>query len=250
MYNVYMRTIYTVKDNDKVVEAVPGSRQYILRIRDLPHTEKPREKLLKLGPHALTVQELLAILLNTGTKKEGVLEMSQRIIKEYGDRSLAGNVNAEKAARELSIPIVKACQIVACGELGRRFFQRGGGGLTVVRTAKDIFEYLPEMRTLPKEHLRGIYLNTHNRVIHDEVISIGTVDSNIVHPREVFRPAIEYGAAAVVLAHNHPSGVVKPSSMDMEITEQLIAAGKIIGINVLDHVIIAGNKYESVHANY
>jgi DNA repair protein RadC len=240
---------YTLKDNDAVVSEMQG-REYVLKMRDMPQEDKPREKLLKQGPATLSVFELLAVVLNTGTKKEGVLQMSQRIIKEYGDKSLVAETNPGRMAKDLEIPVIKSCQIVACCELGRRFYQKGGGGLTLIRTAKDVFEYLTDMRNLPKEHLRGIYLNTHNRVIHDEVISIGTINSNIVHPREVFRPAIEYGAAAVVLAHNHPSGNPKPSPMDVEITEQLVAAGKIIGINVLDHVVISKEKFESVNVNY
>jgi DNA repair protein RadC len=106
------------------------------------------------------------------------------------------------------------------------------------------------MRTLPKEHLRGLYLNSHHRVIHDEVISIGTIDSNIIHPREVFRPAIAYGAVAVILAHNHPSNIAQPSDEDVKITNQLIEAGKMIGINVLDHVVITKDTFQSVDARY
>ncbi len=241
---------YTLKDNDIVVEGTTNIREYVLKIRDLPADDKPREKLMKLGPGMLSISELLSVVLNVGTRKEGVLGMSARITKEYGEKSIVAELNPSKMAKDLDIPVVKACQIVACGELGRRFYQKGSGGLAVIRTAKDVYDYLSDMRNLPKEHLRGIYLNTHNRVIHDEVISIGTINSNLVHPREVFRPAIEYGAVAIVLAHNHPSEVVKPSSMDIEITEQLIAAGKIIGINVLDHVIITKNKFMSISANY
>lgn len=247
-YNLCMNT-YRVKDNDVIVHASP-MRQYVLKMRDLPEEDKPREKLLKNGPASLSINELLSVVLNTGTKKEGVLSMSQRIIKEYGEKSLLTETNPNRITKDLDIPLLKACQIVACGELGRRFYQKGGGGLTLIRTAKDVYDYLVDMRSLSREHLYGLYLNTHNRVIHDEVISIGTINSNIVHPREVFRPAIEYGAVAVVLAHNHPSGNSKPSTMDMEITKQLVEAGKIVGINVLDHVIITADKFESVNVNY
>ena len=106
------------------------------------------------------------------------------------------------------------------------------------------------MRNLPKEHLRGLYLNSHNRVIRDEVISIGTINSNMIHPREVFRPAIESNAAAVILAHNHPSGEVTPSEEDIEITKQLVQAGKIMGISLLDHVIITKDAFASISANH
>jgi DNA repair protein RadC len=122
--------------------------------------------------------------------------------------------------------------------------------LAVIRTAADLYDYVKDMHTLPKEQLRGIYLDTHNRVIHQEVISIGTINSNIVHPREVFKPALEYGAAAVVLVHNHPSGISTPSLSDVEITKQLIEAGKIIGIHLLDHVVVTKNGYSSVEVTY
>jgi DNA repair protein RadC len=150
----------------------------------------------------------------------------------------------------MDIPIVKACQIVACGELGRRFYDKSESGFTTIRSAKDVYEYLQDMRNLPKEHLRGLYLNSHSKILRDEVISIGTVNSNMIHPREVFRPAIEANAAAIVLAHNHPSGEASPSAEDIEITKQLVQAGKILGITVLDHVIITKNSFTSVNANY
>jgi DNA repair protein RadC len=106
------------------------------------------------------------------------------------------------------------------------------------------------MQDLPKEHLRGLYLDAHYQLIHDEIISIGTLTSNIIHPREVFRPALEYSASAVILAHNHPSGVAKPSDADVAITRQIVEAGKILGISLLDHVIITKNKFESVPVEY
>ena len=106
------------------------------------------------------------------------------------------------------------------------------------------------MRDLPKEHLRGIYLNSRYKVIHDEVISIGTLTSNIVHPREVFKPALEYSATAVILAHNHPSGSTKPSTDDILVTKQLIETGKILGVELLDHIIITKNSFASIKADY
>jgi DNA repair protein RadC len=225
-------------------------REYILTIRDLPTDGKPRERLIKQGPEALSLRELLSVVLNTGTTKEGVLEMADRVIRDYGEKSILAEKDASKLSREMNIPIVKACQIVAVGELGRRIYDRSQSGFSVIRNAKDAYEYLQDMRNLPKEHLRGLYLNGHNRVIRDEVISIGTINSNMIHPREVFRPAIESNATAVVLAHNHPSGEAVPSEEDIEITKQLVQAGKILGISLLDHVIITKNTFASIQANY
>ncbi len=241
---------YTFQDNDLLLDTLPAERSYVLRIRDLSAEDKPREKLIKHGPSVLSTAELLAVLLNTGTRKEGVLEMAARTIKEYGEKSLINQVNVEQMAKDLNIPTMKAAQIVACSELGRRFYKRNSLGPAVIRTSKDVYNYLRDMQNLSKEHLRGIYLNTHHRVIHDEVISIGTINSNLVHPREVFKPAVEYGAVAVILAHNHPSGTTKPSQADIEITRQLVTAGKILGINLLDHVIITRNKFASIEVDY
>lgn len=256
---------YIITDTDKLLDFVTeqniyqksgagsvakGIRQYPLKIHDLPEDERPREKLMKQGPEALSLPELLAVILGTGSTKESILSMANRIIREYGERSVISQNDAKKLAEDLGIPEGKACQIVACGEIGRRLYQKNSAGFTVIRSAQDVHEYLRDMHNLPKEHLRGLYLNSHNRIIHDEVISIGTINANLVHPREVFRPAVEYSAAAIVLAHNHPSGVLTPSTQDVEITNQLIEAGKVIGINVLDHVIITKESFSSISANY
>jgi DNA repair protein RadC len=249
-----MTTSYKIVSSDFMVDDILpkniSGKQYTFTIKDMPTEDKPREKLTQYGPSALSTQELVAILLNSGTKKEDVLSMSSRIIKDYGVRALASQTDAAHLAKELDLPLIKAMQIVACAELGRRFFEKRTSGPQTIRTAKDVYEYLVDMRNLPKEHLRGIYLNTHHRIVHDEVISIGTINSNLVHPREVFKPAIEHGAAAVILAHNHPSGIVTPSQADIEITKHIIEVGKIIGIPVVDHVVIGKNKFISIDVEY
>lgn len=237
-------SIYALRDSSLILSETP--KTYILKIHDLPDNEKPREKLLAHGAHCLSVSELLATLLTTGSTKEDVLAMSSRVLKEYGERGLANQKDPKALAEDLSIPLGKAIQIVACAELGRRFFQKNGLGLATIRNAEDVFEYAKDMRELPKEHLRGIYLNAHHKVIHDEIISIGTVDSNIVHPREVFKPALAYSAVAVVLVHNHPSGEKSPSQADKEITKQLIEAGKTMGIDLLDHIIVTKTGFSSI----
>lgn len=243
---------YIIQDTDLLMADVQNNnaRVYDLRLRDLPQEDKPREKMINHGPSSLSLAELVAIVLNVGTKNEDVLSMARRIVKEYGVSALSSQTSPEKLAQDLNIPLNKANQIIACSEIGRRLYKKNDIGLAVIRTAKDAYDYLRDMHSLPKEQLRGVYLDTHNRVIHDEVISIGTINTNIVHPREVFRPALEYGAVAVVLAHNHPSGISTPSTADLEITKQLVQAGKIIGIHVLDHVVITKDGFESVNVNY
>lgn len=253
-------TMYALKDTDLLmvdgearafqVNKSQKPRTYELKLRDLPNNAKPREKMFEQGVQALSLPELLAVMLNTGTKKEDILHMSRRLVREYGNTALADQTNPKLLAESLDIPLGKACQIIACTEIGRRLYKKRDGGLSTIRTAKDVHEFLRDMHSLPKEQLRGLYLDTHNRIIHQETISIGTINANIVHPREVFRPALEYGAAAVVLAHNHPSGISTPSTADIEITKQIIEAGKVLGIHLLDHVIIAGDDFSSIEANY
>ncbi|HTR19152.1 MAG TPA: DNA repair protein RadC [Candidatus Paceibacterota bacterium] len=242
---------YSIRSADMVLDAPHArGRTYILKLRDLPPAEKPREKLLALGASALSVAELISLVLGNGTTKEDVRTMSERIVREYGERSLAGDTDPEKLSKDLGIPLVKAMQIAACAELGRRFFSKNERGLVVVRTASDVFDYLKDMRDLSKEHLRGLYLDNQHKVIHDEVISIGTIDANLVHPREVFKPALEYSAVAVILAHNHPSGSTEPSEADIGITKQLVQSGKIMGIQLLDHVIITRTAFASIPVSY
>ena len=241
---------YSIVDTHAFLGTGEESKKYIYTVRDLPNEYKPREKLSRLGARSLTSHELLAIILATGTKREGVLGMCHRILKEYGEKPLSSAKDVKKLAAELDIPLIKAMQIVACFELGRRFFQKKDEQMPTLRTARDVFDYLLDMRSLPKEHLRGLYLNSHYKLIHDEVISIGTTDASIIHPREVFRPALECGAVAVILAHNHPSGDTTPSRADMEITSQLIEAGRLMGIRILDHIVVGKTGFVSIEADY
>lgn len=242
---------YTLADTDLLLlESELAERQYVLRIKDMSADDKPREKLLRSGAKSLSIAELMMVVLATGTKKEGVASIATRVAKEYGERALAAQTDAKKLSMELDIPLVKALQIVACSELGRRFFEKNIHGRPTLRTPKDVYQFLREMSGLSKEHLRGLYLDTHYKMVHDETISIGTINSNVIHPREVFKPAVEYGAVAVILAHNHPSGVIKPSSADIEITKQLVAVGKILGVHLIDHVIIGRGTYASVPVEY
>jgi DNA repair protein RadC len=239
-----MEQRYVMKNNDLMLGTI--SKEYVLKVRDLPSEDKPREKLLKYGANALSAHELLATLLNTGTKKEEIMTMSSRILREYGERSLFSATDAQQLAMDLDIPVGKAMQIVAAGELGRRYFQKRRNGAAVVRASKDVFEYAVDMRSLEKEHLRGLYLDTHYQIIHDEVLSIGTIDANIIHPREVFRPALAHAAAAVILVHNHPSGITTPSEADRAVTTQIAEAGKILGIDLIDHVVVTDSGFISI----
>ena len=234
---------YKLQDHDFVLNS---DKKYSLRVKELEVKDRPREKMMERGPEELSVPELLSIVLSVGTKKEEVSVMSARLLKEYGEKTLINQRDPKIISKELDIPIVKACQIVACFELGRRFYQKKPGGSITIRTASQAYAYLKDMGSLNKEQFRGLYLNSHYQLIHDEVISIGTLDASLVAPREVFRPALEYSAAAIIIAHNHPSGVLKATKADIEITNKLIEAGQILDIEVLDHLIIGKNKFSSI----
>ncbi|MCA9331018.1 DNA repair protein RadC [Candidatus Saccharibacteria bacterium] len=239
--------VYEIADHDTVVGLLTHAEQpYVLRLRDLPADEKPREKLLRYGPGGLSSAELLAVVWGVGTKREELMAMTRRVLKEYGDRAIVHERDSRRLAEALDIPEVKACQLVACFELGGRAFATQDGQLRYVRTALQAYEHVRDMATGKKEQLRGLYLNTHYEVIHDEVISVGSLTANIVHPREVFQPAVEHGAVAVIVAHNHPSGSLRPTDEDVEVTGQLVSAGKILGIELLDHLVVAQAGYQSI----
>lgn len=237
-----LKNSYALKDRDLIMSDTP----YVLRFRDLPLDEKPRERLQQLGPGSLSMAELVAIILSVGTRKEDVMVMARRIVGEYGERALVNETDPQLLADMLAIPLGKAQQIVACTELGRRMFATEGGKAVFIRTAGQAFEHVAHIGHLQKEQLRGLYLNSRHELIHEEVISIGSLTANIVHPREVFQPAITRGAVAVILAHNHPSGSIRPTEADRTVTIQLRAAGQLLGIDLLDHLIVAKKQFKSI----
>lgn len=237
---------YGLQDRD-LIFSDPGPANYVLRVRDMPDDDKPRERLIRSGPGSLSVAELVAIVWGVGNRKEDVLAMAKRALKEYGEKTVSHELDAKRLAGTADIPLTKACQVVASFELGRRFYATSQAGRPAqVRNAKQAYQYLRSMGSGQKEQLRGLYLNSRYQVVHDEVISIGSLTSNIVHPREVFQPAIERGAVAIILGHNHPSGRVEATNPDIQVTEQLIAAGDILGIELLDHLIITPSRYVSI----
>ena len=217
-----------------------------MNIKTLPSDERPREKLIKYGPRTLTNSELLAIILRTGNKKESVLELSNKFFKKYNLKSLS-RLKVSILKKQLGIGDAKACQIMACFELGRRLSAFKENKKSVIKSAKDIAKlFIPEMGGLEKEHFRGIYLNSRKKIIKQETIFVGSLNESVVHPREIFKIALDENAAAIILLHNHPSGDPSPSSFDVEITKELIKAGELLGIQVLDHIIIGGKKYVSL----
>ena len=219
-----------------------------LMIKELPQEERPREKMLKIGAQALSNAELLAILLRTGTKNDSVLRVAERLLKKYDDLGVAAlaSLGPQELSKIKGIGPVKAITVVAAIELGKRLNECGPSNKPVIRAPQDVANLLmARLRYEQREHFVIALLSTKNHVLATPTISIGSLNASIVHPRELFREAINHSAAAVILVHNHPSGDPTPSPEDISITKKMVEAGKILEIFVLDHVIIGDNKYVS-----
>ncbi|WP_449620068.1 RadC family protein [Robertmurraya sp. Marseille-Q9965] len=216
-------------------------------IRDFPENERPRERFEQSGPESLSNHELIAILLRTGTKDESVLQLSNRLLTSFdGLRLLKDSTLAEITAIK-GIGKAKAIQVLAAVEIGRRISNLAYDDRYVIRSPEDGANYvMNDMRFLSQEHFVCLYLNTKNQVLHKQTIFIGSLNASIVHPREVFKEALRRSAASVICLHNHPSGDPQPSREDIEVTKRLVESGKIIGIEVLDHLIIGENKFVSL----
>ncbi|WP_027409462.1 RadC family protein [Anoxybacteroides tepidamans] len=218
-----------------------------LMIRDVPKDARPRERLLSDGPESLSNQELLAILLRTGTKNESVLELAQRLLHYFEGLRLLKDATVQEITSIKGIGAAKAIQVLAAIELGRRISRLSYDERYVIRSPEDGARYvMDDMRFLSQEHFVAIYLNTKNQVIHRKTVFIGSLNASIVHPREVFKEAIKRSAASVICAHNHPSGDPTPSREDIEVTKRLAECGRIIGIELLDHLIIGDQKFISL----
>ena len=215
-----------------------------MKIKDLPKIERPREKLIAKGAENLKDFELLAILLRTGKTGKNVIEIASQILSKYSKKRLL-QMTYDDLSKISGIDSAKATTLLAAFELSKRALEVNDTNLPVINTAKDAAAQLTDMRDLKKEHFVVLYLNAKNQLAHKETISMGTLNANLVHPREVFEPAVRYLAAQVVISHNHPSGDPKPSDADLEITKRLIEAGKMMGIEVVDHIIITKNSFLS-----
>jgi len=212
------------------------------KIKDLPKVERPREKLMQYGPEKLSNSELLAILLRSGKKGENVIELANKILKKFSKDKLP-NLTFNDLKNYSGLGPAKACEIVACFELGKRLLKDKKAEIYL--QPKEIWEELKDLRDHKKEHFVIFYLDSRNQEIKRETISVGSLNANLVHPREVFEPAVRHLAAQIILAHNHPSGDSEPSEDDLLLTKRLVEAGKILGIEVIDHIIITKNEFIS-----
>lgn len=212
----------------------------------MPMEERPQERLIKNGGHSLSNGELLAVILRTGTQKENIINICSRIFSEYSLKQLS-QANIAKLTEIHGIGDAKAAQMSAVFELARRLESFVEEPKRKIRSPGDVYSMLyPKLRELKKERLTTLHLNTKNEVLREEVVSIGSLNANIVHPREVFRSALMEASASVILTHNHPSGDPSPSREDIAVTKKLVEGGKILGIEVLDHVIIGDGRYVSL----
>ncbi|WP_373898948.1 DNA repair protein RadC [Haloimpatiens sp. FM7315] len=217
------------------------------KIMDLPKNERPRERLLRYGTEVLSNSELLAVILRTGTASQNILSLSSRILESSGGLNGLLDMTAEDYMSLKGIGKAKAAQLLALTEIFRRFKSYRSGENYKISCPKDAAEIMMEdMRTLKKEYLKVIMLNVKNYVIGIKDISIGSLNSSIVHPREVFLEAIKKHSASIILCHNHPSGDPKPSKEDISITERLKECSKILGIDFIDHIIIGDRNYVSL----
>ncbi|HEY4755017.1 MAG TPA: DNA repair protein RadC [Ignavibacteriaceae bacterium] len=220
----------------------------ILTIKDLPSEDRPREKLKKLGGGSLTDAELIAIILRTGKKGKSVLTIAHELVHKHVN--LAGLVSLSLAElKKISgIGEDKAISLLAAFEIGRRMQSQSKWSIDKkITSPKDIAEFfVPILRDELKEKFIVVCLNSANKVTKFEAISVGSLNSSVVHPREIFKFAIENSSASIILVHNHPSGNLEPSNEDIAITKKMVEAGKILNIEVLDHIIVGGNSFTSL----
>jgi len=213
-----------------------------MKVKDLAKYSKPREKLQRYGVKKLADHELLAIILGSGIQGTNVVELSKKIVKTIED------IGSEALTlRDLllirGLGEAKAMQIIAALEFGRR---QQDAKVDAVMSPEKVFELCADIRSSKKEHFVAFYLNSRGALIEREIISIGTLNASLVHPREVFEPALRHCAASIIVAHNHPSNDTERSHEDAEVTKQLVHAGKLLGIEVVDHVVVSKDKWTSI----
>lgn len=219
-----------------------------LMIRDVHAQDRPRERLVNQGAMSLSNQELIAILLRTGTKQESVLHLSNQVLLHFEHLHHLKDATIEEMTSIKGIGQAKAVQLLAAIELGRRLSSKQTDTKYTIRSPKDAASYLmTDMTSLKQEHFVVLFLNIKNQVMHKQTVFVGSLNASIVHPREIFREAVRRSAASIVCAHNHPSGNPTPSPEDIAVTKRLVEAGSIVGIELLDHIIIGDHQFISLN---
>ncbi|MGB9940657.1 RadC family protein [Methanosarcina sp.] len=217
-----------------------------VRIHDIPEEERPRERLIRNGPESLSNAELLGVILRTGSREENVVSLSSRIFTEYSIKQLS-LANISKLMQVHGVGKAKAAQIAAVFELARRLETFAEEPKRKICSPRDVYALMyPKMREQKKEKFITLCLDTKNQILKEEVVSVGSLNASIVHPREVFKSALLESSASVIMVHNHPSGDPSPSREDIMVTEKMVEGGKLLGIDVLDHIIIGDGRYVSL----
>lgn len=230
-----------------MIERVGSRVEYHVMIRDMPTAERPRERLRDYGPTALSTAELLAIILRTGTNKESVLSLSARLLARHGGLAGLARISFPELCAEHGLGEAKAAQLKAALELGRRLITAQPQERALVRSPQDVANLLmPEMAFLEQEELRVVLLNTRNQVVSVGEVYRGSVNSAQVRVGEVLREAVRQNCPAMIVVHNHPSGDPAPSSDDVAVTRQIVEAGRLLDIDVLDHIVIGHQRFVSL----
>ena len=219
-----------------------------MKIKDIPNFNRPGSKLIKNGVSSLDTAELLSIVFGVGSKGESAIELSNRLLKDYNLHKFE-ELGFKELTKECKGDFVKAMKLLSIVELSKRYNKlvKGGYNKKPINSAKDIYNmFVDEMRNYKKEVLKVVLLDTKNVPISIKEVSVGTLNSSLIHPREVFKEAIKESANSIILVHNHPSGNCNPSNEDIEMTKLLVQAGEHLGVKVLDHVIIGKRKYYSL----
>jgi DNA repair protein RadC len=220
---------------------------WLVRIGELPAEERPRERMKALGVEALSMRELLALVIGSGSRGRGAMELADDLVSSFESARDLALASAERLCRVSGVGVARASRVMAAIELGRRVLKSSRGDRKTVRCPADAAGVVMEdMMNLDREHFRVMLLDSKNAVISVETVSIGTVNASIVHPREVLKPALEKSATSIILVHNHPTGSVSPSREDILITRRFEKCGRILGIDVVDHIIIGDNNYVSM----
>lgn len=228
------------------MDRVKEPAEYHLKIKDWPEDERPREKLLKHGSRSLSDAELLALLIGSGTGGATAVDVAKALLTKQGGLGVLGSRNVLEFSRMKGIGPARGAKLVAAFEIGRRAASGGSTKGARIQSPEDIVRLFgPVFRDLKSEMFKVILLDSANRILGDDLVTQGILNASLVHPREVFKCAVDRVAAGIVVMHNHPSGEPAPSSEDRAITAKLVGAGQVLGIPVLDHVILAGEGYFS-----
>ena len=221
--------------------------QYPTAMREMPEEDRPRERLARLGPEALRDAELIAVLFRTGTRQMGAVALGELVLRHFGDLRALSRASVEEIQQVKGVGKVKAVELKAALELGKRLIAHTGDGKVRIDSADKVADLLMKrLKDFEVEHFVALLLNSKHQLLKQVTVTQGGLDSVAAAPRDVFRRAVRDGAAALIVAHNHPSGDPEPSRLDIELTERLVQAGSIMGVPLLDHVIVGDGRFVSM----